>query len=123
MSNVHPHWNAWYKTARWVKTARAQLRKEPFCRACAKLGIPVAAEVVDHVMPHHGNAVSFWFGPLQSLCKPCHDSGKRFEENRGFDNSIGADGYPLDARHPIYTGKLPEVSGEHAEPEVPPLIL
>jgi hypothetical protein len=31
---------------------------------------------------------------------PCHNGSKQFEEKRGFDNTIGNDGWPLDPRHP-----------------------
>jgi hypothetical protein len=50
--------------------------------------------------------MKFWFGDLQSLCFNCHDSEKRFEENRGFSNRIGADGMPIDPKHPYYKGSL-----------------
>jgi hypothetical protein len=40
------------------------------------------------------------------LCRPCHDNQKRFAESRGFDNTIGPGGMPLDPRHPFYTGGL-----------------
>jgi hypothetical protein len=68
------------------------------------LGVP--AQVADHVEPHQGDQIQFWFGKLQSLCKPCHDSRKRYTELNGFDNTIGIDGWPTDPKHPVYTGKL-----------------
>jgi len=71
--------------------------------------------VADHIHPHHGDVNQFWCGELQSLCRPCHDGRKRFAENRGFDSGVGADGMPLDPRHPIYTGHLPE------KPSAPPV--
>jgi hypothetical protein len=39
-------------------------------------------------------------GPFQSLCKPCHDSAKRFVEERGYRPDVGLDGWPLDPNHP-----------------------
>jgi hypothetical protein len=32
----------------------------------------------------------------------CHESGKKFVENRGFDKTIDADGWPTDLRHSVY---------------------
>jgi 5-methylcytosine-specific restriction enzyme A len=111
---THDHkapWDAWYKTPRWKRVARHQLRRSPWCKECHERGVlGVPAQVVDHVMPHHGNQISFWFGPLQSLCKPCHDSRKKFVESRGFDNEIGPDGWPTDSRHPFYHGHMPRPS-------------
>src|SRR5262245_11064734 len=37
---------------------------------------------------------------LQSLCSHCHESRKKFLEHCGFDNTIGADGMPVEPRHP-----------------------
>jgi len=96
----HPFWDKWYDRACWRKRAAHQLRVEPFCRSCGAV-----ASVVDHVEPHRGNWNAFRLGDVQSLCKSCHDGGKRFEEVRGFDNRIGLDGLPTDKRHPFYTGR------------------
>jgi len=98
---------AWYDLACWRKRAAYQLQVEPMCRSCATRGEISVATIADHVVPHEGNWNMFRLGKLQSLCKPCHDGGKRFEEIRGFSDSIGRDGSPLDPRHPFYTGKLP----------------
>jgi hypothetical protein len=52
--------------------------------------------------PHHGDPIKFWNGKLQSLCAHCHESRKKFLELRGYDNTISADGMPIDPRHPVY---------------------
>ena len=98
----------WYGSGRWRKRSKFQLENEPWCRFCLARGEPVFAQVADHVHPHHGDVNRFWCGELQSLCRPCHEGRKKFLENRGFDGAIGADGMPLDPRHPIYTGRLRE---------------
>jgi hypothetical protein len=68
---------------------------------CAAYGKVMAAEVVDHVEPHGGDWNRFYTGRLQSLCKSCHDAGKRWVETRGYDpRPIGSDGWPLDPNHP-----------------------
>ena len=62
----------------------------------------VAANTCDHVEPHRGDVNKFWLGPFQSLCKECHDSAKRFIEQRGYRPDVGPDGWPLDPNHPCY---------------------
>lgn len=94
-------WSHWYHMHRWVRRAKAQLRIEPLCRMCAARGVTTVATVADHIEPHRGDWNEFWLGPLQSLCKPCHDKGKHYIEARGYDpTAIGDDGWPLDPRHP-----------------------
>jgi hypothetical protein len=107
-----------YGSERWRRRAKHQLRCEPFCRLCLALGETTAAQVADHVHPHRGDVNQFWCGELQSLCRPCHDGRKKFAENRGFDGAIGADGMPLDPRHPFLLGCLPE---RPAAPAVDPV--
>ena len=104
-----------YGSERWRKRSKHQLRREPWCRFCLVRGEVTVATVADHIFPHHGDVNQFWCGALQSLCRPCHDGGKKFAENRGVDRAIGADGMPLDPRHPVYVGHLPE------KPAAPPV--
>lgn len=85
----------------WQKRRAEQLRKHPLCNFCVRHGKVTAATVADHIQPHRGDAVLF-AGPLQSLCKHCHDSRKQELEITGRDWVSGADlqGYPLDPNHP-----------------------
>jgi hypothetical protein len=46
-------------------------------------------------------------GELQSLCFACHNSTKKKIEQRGYDPAIGADGLPLDPKHPVYQKVVP----------------
>lgn len=73
---------------------------------CLAQGQYVPATCADHIVPHRGDPDVFWFGALQSLCHPCHNSTKRFVEARGHSNEIGLNGLPIDPKHPFYTGKL-----------------
>ena len=59
-----------------------------------------AATVADHITPHRGDPILFE-GPLQSLCKECHDSVKQSLEKGGDGFIKGSDsrGMPLDPRH------------------------
>ena len=89
-----------YKKERWRKIARAQLQKHPLCKFCLELGQVTPATVADHVEPHKGDPMKFWFGALQSLCKQHHDSGKRNIELHGYSDDVGDDGWPTDPKHP-----------------------
>ena len=95
-------WNAWYSKARWARIRRHQLLEHPLCAFCLERGIVEPATICDHVEPHHGDINKFWLGPFMSLCKRCHDFGKRLVEMRGFRPDVGLDGWPLDPRHPVY---------------------
>jgi 5-methylcytosine-specific restriction enzyme A len=52
----------------------------------------VPAPITDQVEPHGDDPNKFFLGELQSLCKPRHDSGKRFMEINGY----GLDGWSID---------------------------
>lgn len=55
----------------------------------------------DHIVSHKGNRSLFWDeANVQTLCKPCHNGAKQSEERRGYSTTIGADGFPIDPRHP-----------------------
>jgi 5-methylcytosine-specific restriction endonuclease McrA len=94
-------WAGFYKTARWQRLRRLQLREHPLCAFCLERGRVTAANVVDHVEPHHGDWTKFCTSKLQSLCEPCHNSAKRQIELRGYCIDIGLDGYPIDPNHPF----------------------
>jgi 5-methylcytosine-specific restriction protein A len=70
---------------------------------CLAAGRIVPATCVDHIEPHRGDYTKFRLGQLQSLCASCHNSTKKIIEQRGYDTAIGADGWPLDPRHPCYS--------------------
>jgi 5-methylcytosine-specific restriction enzyme A len=91
-----------YHCARWKALRRQQLLHCPLCEACMAHGHIIAAAVVDHVVPHHGDLVLFWdTANLQSLCIPCHNRDKKTIESLGYDpRAIGDDGWPLDPLHP-----------------------
>ena len=95
-------------TERWRRMAKHQLRVSPICEMCQREGRGVvAATIADHIERHGNDPNKFWLGRLQSLCARCHDSRKKIAENverRGYDKTVGSDGWPLDPRHPCYTG-------------------
>lgn len=92
-----------YKTKRWLTIRAQQLEQQPLCAYCLK-GSPkryTEANVCDHVNPHDGDPMKFWLGPFQSLCEHHHNSAKKGEESRGYSEDVGADGLPIDPRHPF----------------------
>ena len=96
-----PEVHRWYQRAAWKRRARLQLTQFPLCAICLREGKLSPAQIADHVQPHRGDSVAFWRGALQSLCVQCHNASKQREELRGYDTAIGADGLPLDPRHPF----------------------
>jgi 5-methylcytosine-specific restriction protein A len=85
----------YYRTRAWRERRAHQLRLEPLCHRCGAL-----AAVAHHVTPHRGDWLMFVGGELQSLCKSCHDGAAQQKEKRGYENTIGVDGWPVDDAHP-----------------------
>jgi hypothetical protein len=89
-----------HNKSQWHRGAHRQLQKEPLCAMCLSEGKVVAACISDHIEPHHNDPVKFWTGRLYTPI--VHESRKKFVEHRGFDCTIGADGWPTDPNHPVY---------------------
>lgn len=89
-----------YNTKQWYRLRHYQLKDDPLCAMCRKLGKVTPAIIADHVKPHRGDEQLF-FDPnnLQSLCKRCHDGAKQQLEKSGTLRGCGVDGLPLDANH------------------------
>ena len=92
--------------SKWRTYRAGYLKSHPLCTYCDRQGKTVAANVVDHIKPHKGDQTLFW-DPTnhQALCKHCHDAHKQSEEDRGYSGQVGADGWPVDPRHPANGGK------------------
>lgn len=69
---------------RWEKARKAWLAKHPLCEECKRGGHIRAATVVDHIIPHKGDADLFWDSEnnWQSLCKTHHDAKTAKEDGR-----------------------------------------
>lgn len=109
-------WRAWYKDPRWVHGRLAQLMAHPLCGMCLMVGMTRAANVVDHVRPHHGDADLFFDrSNWQSLCTECHDIRKQRAEARGFMDTLDGDGWPVDPMHPAnahHGAAVPALAGD-----------
>jgi 5-methylcytosine-specific restriction protein A len=65
-------------TAQWDKAAATFRQQHPLCLGCSAVGDVEAAQLVDHVVPHKGNAVVFWDRTLwQPACRFHHDVVKQ----------------------------------------------
>ena len=78
-------WRKLYGTARWQRTAKAQLDTEPLCAMCLAAGRVTPATVCDHIDPASKlTEEGFFAGPFQSLCDQapwrCHSRVKQLEE-------------------------------------------
>jgi 5-methylcytosine-specific restriction endonuclease McrA len=95
----------WYKRATWARLRLWRLNIEPLCRMCADEGETTPADTVDHVEPHKGDW-SLFIDPdnTQSLCARCHSERKQRQEIHGYDDALGADGWPIDPAHPANRG-------------------
>jgi 5-methylcytosine-specific restriction protein A len=93
-------WRSWYGLLVWKKRQRHQLREHPLCAVCLRAGRVAPATIADHNPPHRGNWNDFRLGPLQSLCRDCHQ-GKWATDARGYSCAIADDGLPVDPRHPF----------------------
>jgi len=110
-------WHRLYHTAAWLRLQEWQVSLEPLCRFCLELGrtndgsLTYAGHrqtnqnrrflVADHIIAHKGDEGLF-FDPdnLQTLCPDHHDRTKQQEERRGYSQTRGDDGWPIDPRHP-----------------------
>ena len=66
--------NARGYTYRWQQASEAYRTQHPLCEECVRQGRVTPASVVDHVVPHRGDAGRFWDQDnWEALCKTCHD--------------------------------------------------
>jgi hypothetical protein len=90
-----------YDKRSWRRRSRIHRRMQPLCERCLKAGRISVADAVHHTTPHRGDHNIFLMSPLVSLCNACHglsDAAIR----RGFDKTIGEDGWPTCSDHPVY---------------------
>ena len=71
---------------RWQKLRLRKLATQPICENPAKRrGCTDLATEIDHIIPFQGreDPLRLDWGNLQSLCKSCHSSKTRIEQNDG----------------------------------------
>ena len=90
---------------RWQKYRERYLREHPLCVMHQQQGRAVAAEVVDHIIPHKGDHKLFWDPKNhQALCKQCHDRHKQRLEKSGAVIGCDLNGVPIDPGHHWHRG-------------------
>lgn len=100
-------------TSRWERARASHLAAHPLCVHCYARGIVRAASVVNHRTPHRGDSALFWDeANWEAVCKSCHDGPIQSQERAGrvYSSDVGADGWPIDAGHPVNRG-LPKSLG------------
>ena len=97
-----------YSTKHWKTLRRQALTRDAYqcqhsgCGAHLQAGRdhPRSA-VVHHLKPHKGDLELFFdLNNLQSVCWTCHSGDIQSVEARGYDSTIGVDGWPTDPKHP-----------------------
>lgn len=97
-----------YATKQWRVLREQALFRDAYrcqhkgCGVILRRGVshPNSA-VVHHIKPHKGDLDLFFnLDNLQSVCWAHHSGIIQSIENRGFDVTIGNDGWPIDENHP-----------------------
>jgi 5-methylcytosine-specific restriction protein A len=97
-----------YSSKHWKTLRRQALTRDAYqcqhsgCGAHLQAGRdhPRSA-VVHHLKPHKGDLELFFdLDNLQSVCWTCHSGDIQSMEARGYDSTIGVDGWPTDPKHP-----------------------
>jgi 5-methylcytosine-specific restriction protein A len=114
-------WRNWYSRPDWRRKRALQLKRQPLCQGiyCKVLNKLTPATTVDHITPHHGDFTGFMHGALQSLCDSCH-ARKWADDRRGYSTAIGADGRPIDPRHPANAESVHQPTPERNWPAETP---
>jgi 5-methylcytosine-specific restriction protein A len=93
-------------TSKWDAAAAKFKRAYPRCLGCAAVGREVATEVVDHVVPHRGDAELFWnVEQWQPACRWHHDVVKKRLEAMFDQNTITAAALWLDSAMAVAISK------------------
>jgi 5-methylcytosine-specific restriction endonuclease McrA len=102
------HYRKLYMTKRWRFLRAEVLARDLF--TCQQPGCgsrlvngrsdPRSA-VVHHKTPHKGELELFYDKDnLEAVCWTCHSGAIQSAEALGYDSTIGADGWPVDPKHP-----------------------
>lgn len=76
---------------KWQKARKRFLEENPLCVICQAKQLVKAARIVDHIIPHKGNADLFWDKRnWQALCASCH-SRKTATQDSSFAFKGGGD--------------------------------
>lgn len=69
--------------SKWRKARKDFLKQHSLCVECHRKGILRVATVVDHIIPHKGDAGLFWDqANWQALCLSCHSRKTAVSDGR-----------------------------------------
>jgi 5-methylcytosine-specific restriction enzyme A len=96
-----------YQTKAWRMLRERVLLRDQFtcqhkgCGAMLKRGRNhERSAVVHHLKPHKGDLDLFFdYNNLQAVCWTCHSGDIQSIEAKGYDTTIGDDGWPIDPKH------------------------
>ena len=96
-----------YQTKAWRTLREQALLRDGYRCQHKKCGVTLKrgrsdprSAVVHHLKAHKGDHDLFFdLDNLQSVCWACHSGDIQSIENRGFDVTIGEDGWPVDPQH------------------------
>ena len=99
-------WRRLYGTKQWAILRRQALTRDGF--QCQRCGVILTdgrrssrSAVVHHIEAHKGDMDLFFdLANLAAVCWACHSGAIQSEEILGYDATIGADGWPVDPKHP-----------------------
>lgn len=63
-----------YKSSKWKRTRALKLRADPLCQRHLEIGMPVPADMVDHIKEISDGGDLWDWDNLQSLCNACHNT-------------------------------------------------
>lgn len=62
-----------YNSKAWRRLAAIQIKREPLCAECLKVGRITPAQIADHIYPIREGGQKYDLDNLQSLCRACHN--------------------------------------------------
>jgi 5-methylcytosine-specific restriction protein A len=69
-----------YLSPRWKHTRMIHLSRQPLCVMCEALGLLVAGQIVDHIIPRSQGGADCDPSNLQTLCKRHHNIKTKREQ-------------------------------------------
>jgi len=92
-----------YNNPQWRRLRAEVLAADPLCWYCQEANKIIAADTVDHIVPHKGDETLFWErSNLRSCCTSCHNHLASIKDRDGIVPGCDVDGEPLDSKHPWY---------------------
>jgi len=97
-------WDRLYRTSRWAKISKMNLKRNPLCTRCTAAGRTHESELSHHIEAWRPGfaELNFWYGPLDALCFDCHAEVHGRPARLPYQRDIGSDGFPIDSQHPFW---------------------